>query len=109
MDKELEEAIERLQKNKKQSLYNGECALVDIKDLDIVLEALDGFISKKAVKKQIEELKKERKRLGRGRDWHILTEKIQLLEEILENNKHNQISKHSKINRFADIGKMFRI
>ena len=41
MNKELEEVIKRLQKNKEQSLYNGECALVDIKDLDIVMEALE--------------------------------------------------------------------
>lgn len=54
MNKELEEAIERLQKNKKQSLYNGECALVDIKDLDIVLQALDNnFVPKEVIEKKM--------------------------------------------------------
>lgn len=43
MSKELEEAIERLKRDKRSPLYDGKNALVIIKDLDIVLEALDYY------------------------------------------------------------------
>ena len=83
MDKELEEAIERLQKNKKQSLYNGECALVDIKDLDIVLEALENSIPKEKVKAEIKRIEDYFDRLnGPDEDIDFIREVKQELLEV---------------------------
>lgn len=83
MDKELEEAIERLQKNKKQSLYNGECALVDIKDLDIVLEALENSIPKERVKAEIKRIEDYFDRLnGPDEDIDFIREVKQELLEV---------------------------
>lgn len=57
MNKELEEAVERLKKDKNKPLYCGDITIVNIDDLETVLNYIENSIPKERIEKQLQELK----------------------------------------------------
>lgn len=84
MNKELEKAIKSMRRFVK---CKQDTTAVSSKEMQTVLNYIDNSISKEAVKKKIEELKKEMKEIQEENNmatYCFLADKLEALQELLE-------------------------